>query len=228
MNTKILLMGIILWMLSPFLLYGQLADPVSFEIRDIPTEVEAGAVFEVEVEAGIEPDWYLYSVNVDPDAGPYSTRFAAVGDQMLIAGEVLESDPVIKYDPNFDTELGLHSNQVLFTIPVALSPELRGEQPVEIEVLYQACDDISCLPPTTKSVSSVVMVQSVSDNIFPGFDEHRSDLSEQTSISGEANEEKNISKIGWILIALLLVVSFALLIWRLRYMNSADIEYNSE
>jgi len=164
-------MGIVFMALSPFFVYGQLLDPVDYQITDYPETVAAGEVFNVTVKATIDGDWHLYSVLNDPDAGPYPTTFSSASNQMAIAGDVEESEAVIAFDPNFETELGWHSKEAEFTIPVAFRAELQGEQTIQLEVLYQVCDDVSCLPPKTKQIESVVNLDGVADSPYEDFEE---------------------------------------------------------
>ena len=171
MNKIGFLMGIVFMALSPFFVYGQLLDPVDYQITGHPETVAAGEVFNVTVEATIDGDWHLYSVLNDPDAGPYPTTFSSASNQMVVAGEVEESDAVIAFDPNFETELGWHSKGAEFTIPVAFRTELQGEQTILLEVLYQVCDDVSCLPPKTKQIESVVNLEGVADSPYEDFEE---------------------------------------------------------
>src|SRR5690625_7189210 len=71
---------------------------------------------------------------------------------MAVAGAVTESPASIELDPNFNAELGWHSGEAFFTIPVAFHEELQGREQILLEVLYQVCDDRSCLPPKTKEI----------------------------------------------------------------------------
>ena len=171
MNKIGFLMGIVYMALSPFFVYGQLLDPVDYQITGHPETVAAGEVFNVTVEATIDGDWHLYSVLNDPDAGPYPTTFSSASNQMAVAGDVEESEAVIAFDPNFETELGWHSKGAEFTIPVAFRTELQGEQTILLEVLYQVCDDVSCLPPKTKQIESVVNLEGVADSPYEDFEE---------------------------------------------------------
>jgi thiol:disulfide interchange protein len=169
MNKIGIIMGIALWALSPFFVYGQLLDPVNYMITQSPESVQAGEVFNVQVEATIDGEWHLYSVLNDPDAGPYPTTFSSGSSNMTVAGEVMETEAVIAFDPNFNTELGWHSNRAEFTIPVAFRPELEGEQRITLEVLYQVCDDVSCLPPKTKQIEADILLAGIADDPYTDF-----------------------------------------------------------
>jgi preprotein translocase YajC subunit len=86
---QVVLMGIILWMLSPFLVYAQLADPVAFQLNKekLPKSVEAGTIFYITVDAAIDENWYLYSILNDPGDGPIPTTFTSAGSDMIIAAQ---------------------------------------------------------------------------------------------------------------------------------------------
>ncbi|HKK25426.1 MAG TPA: cytochrome c biogenesis protein CcdA [Gracilimonas sp.] len=166
-SLHIKLMGIIILMLSPFFLQAQIPDPVKFTLSEAPDSVLAGEVFDVKVDASIEGDWHLYSILNDEDAGPFPTEFSARSGNFVVVGQAQESEADIEYDPNFEAELGWHSNFAEFTIPVAVKTNETGKQNLDIEVYYQVCDDKVCLPPTTKSIVAGVFVSGVSAEPVP-------------------------------------------------------------
>ncbi|PWN06828.1 protein-disulfide reductase DsbD family protein [Rhodohalobacter mucosus] len=187
-----IIMGIALSVLSPFFVYGQLLDPVDYTVISVPDTVRAGDVFDVRVGATIEGDWHLYSVLNDPDAGPFPTSFSSFSSDMAVAGSVTESEAEIAFDPNFNTELGWHSKNAEFTIPVAFRSELQGLQSISLEVLYQVCDDVSCLPPKTKQIEAEVVLAGVSDTPHTDFPEPQIAEDEQfelTSSSGLPSDD---------------------------------------
>src|SRR5690554_1566688 len=100
MRINASILGITLCVLSPFLLSAQLLDPVDYTVSNAPAQVLAGEIFEVEITAEIEGEWYLYSVLNDPDAGPYPTTFSSGAGGIAIAGDVRESPASIEFDPN--------------------------------------------------------------------------------------------------------------------------------
>lgn len=180
-------MGIIVMMLSPFFVQGQMLDPVSYEVIDAPDQVQAGEVFEITVNATIEGEWHLYSIANDPDAGPYPTQFSSADQKLAIAGSTEESEPSIEMDPNFNAELGWHTGSATFTIPLAFKEELSGANEISLEVLYQVCDDKSCLPPKTKAITHTIDISGVADDPYTDFQE--SALGD-TSITGSATTSK--------------------------------------
>ncbi len=180
--------------LSPFFVQGQIMDPVSYSVTEAPDQVKAGEVFDVTVQATIDGNWHLYSVANDPDAGPYPTQFSSANSQMAVAGNVSESEPVIEMDPNFNTELGWHTKEASFTIPVAFREDASGSAMIDLEVLYQVCDDKSCLPPKTKSITYSVDVSGVADNPFQGFEESDSDSDDSATSAASTNGNDTSNK----------------------------------
>jgi thiol:disulfide interchange protein len=168
-KKSVFLTGVALLALTPFFVFGQLLDPVHYTLVEAPDTVKAGEIFTVVVEAEIEGEWHLYSVHNPPDAGPFPTTFSSGSPAMAVAGSVDETEAVIAYDPNFETELGWHSNRAVFRIPVAFRPELEGNQTITLEVLYQVCDDRSCLPPKTKEIEGQILLAGIADQPFDDF-----------------------------------------------------------
>jgi len=160
------LFPILLLLLSSVTVQAQLLDPVSFHISDSPETVEAGEIFSVSITATIDGEWHLYSAKNDPDAGPYPTTFSTIDEHLYLAGDISETEPNIVLDPNFNEMLGWHANRATFTLPVAFDTLRTGRQAIRFSVLYQVCDDRSCLPPKTKEVESHVQVAGISDSPF--------------------------------------------------------------
>lgn len=193
-------MGIIILMLSPFFVQGQMLDPVSYSISEAPDQVKAGEVFEITVRATIDGEWHLYSIANDPDAGPYPTRFSSANPDMALAGDVEESEPSIEMDPNFNAELGWHTNEATFKIPVAFRESTEGSSVIDLEVFYQVCDDKSCLPPKTKSITQSISVSGVADNPYQDFETtaaESADESETTNAVEDQSEEAEITSSGY-------------------------------
>jgi len=186
--------GIIVMMLSPFFVQGQMLDPVSYSVIGAPDQVKAGEVFEVTVKASIDGEWHLYSIANDPDAGPYPTQFSSASSYVAIAGEVQESEPSIEMDPNFNAELGWHTKEATFKIPVALRSNVSGSSEIALEVLYQVCDDKSCLPPKTKSITHTVSVEGVDSNPYSDFEESAGEKAESTGSKSITKEEEAATK----------------------------------
>ena len=177
--------GILLLAISPILVYGQgfPPSPVTFTISSVPETVKAGEVFNIGVEAEIEGDWHLYSLDV-PDGGPIPTTFSTVGENYVFGGDATESETVRSFDPNFDMEIGWHSKKASFTIPAAFYTDINEEQLLELDVRYMVCNDRLCLPPTTRTLDAGIVVAGVAK--APFADANRSAVSVAAEADGEA------------------------------------------
>jgi len=219
MNKKFFIVGISYLTLFPLFVFGQLLDPVEYFLIDSPDTVQAGEVFNISIKAEIDDNWHLYSISNDPDAGPFPTQFSSSSSNMKIAGKIKESEPEIAFDPNFQTDLGWHSSSAEFQLPVAFKSNLQGIQEISIEVLYQVCDDRSCLPPKTKQIKGDVVLAGVSDLPFQAFQKNNDDTS---SISAHANDSENstdattddIVEYFWLIISLFLSVGIIYILFR--------------
>lgn len=148
-------MGLLMLSITPFLLLSQIPSPVSLSVENAPSSVETGQVFELTVGAEIEDPWHLYSIYIDGE-GPIPTSFSIKNENARLAGKVTESEPIRQFDPNFEIEVGWHDESATFTIPVVINdPTIKV---LEVDVRYMACDDRSCLPPRTITLSHPIAV----------------------------------------------------------------------
>jgi len=161
-----LLGGIILLMISPFFVYGQGGlDPVKFKAELDKNPVKVGEIVNVRINATIDGKWHLYSINNEPSQGPVPTSFSIQKGAAAIVDSIAESEVEIAYDPNFDTELGWHTKDASFRVPVQIQNYI-DDAGIELAVRYMVCDDKSCLPPKTKSI----VLNVTTDGIAEGFE----------------------------------------------------------
>lgn len=155
--------GCIFLVLSPFFIQAQNSlDPVQFTPEPINKTVKTGETFTITLDAVIEGKWHLYSIKNKPSQGPVPTSFSIANNLANISGDITESEAEIAYDPNFDTELGWHTGSATFQLPVTLIRSSEGDSAeIAIDARYMVCDDKSCLPPKTKTITFAVANQGV-------------------------------------------------------------------
>lgn len=157
---------VFLFILSlPLLAQAQIPDPVTLTVTKAPDQIKTGETFSVTIQADIKGNWHMYSINLPEDAGPFPTKITA-SEFLEIDGTIKESEPLIEYDPNFKTEVGWHSREATFTIPLKLTETPSSK--LTVDILYQVCNDRLCMPPKTKSVVLPVKVEGVT---FTNVDE---------------------------------------------------------
>jgi thiol:disulfide interchange protein len=137
--------------------------PVQWTAQAASASVRPGEIFDVRVAATIDDSWHLYSAT-QPPGGPNPTRFRiAPGSPFQISGTPHQSAPTVKFDPSFGIDTEYFSGEAHFWIPVRVSPDASpGEYDVQLQVVYQVCDERVCLPPKRVPIPVRVRVASAS------------------------------------------------------------------
>lgn len=135
---------ILMWILATHL-PAQIVEPVKWSASQ---KMIGDNQLELSFTAKIDKGWHLYS-NVLPDGGPIATTV----EYELLEGVQLEGTikpnvaPIESYSPLFELVLGWFKNEVTFTQRVKLiTPD---DYKISGVVRYMACNDETCLPPTT-------------------------------------------------------------------------------
>ena len=124
---------VLLLLFFPLMLSAQLLEPIHWSAE----LTEQGDYCLV---ATIDNGWHLYGIDV-PDEGPLATSFMLDGKPI----EVTELTPALReFDPMFEVELSFFEKEARFS--VSASAVAAGS---ELSVTYMACNDESCLAPTT-------------------------------------------------------------------------------
>lgn len=127
-------------------------DIVKLKVSKTFVEAEKGKQFTIELPAKINPSWHINSNKPN--------------DEFLIPSEVTAKGKGIKlakvnYPKPHDIKLSFSETPVSVfegEIKISLVFEIlenasAGEQPVEVTLDYQACNDVSCLPPNSITTS---------------------------------------------------------------------------
>ena len=129
----------ILFTLFSLLSFSQ--DPVKWstsvkKINDI--------TFQLITKAEIEDNWRLYSQNLD-DGGALPTEFIFEDNSILKSfSNVLEPEPITKYDPIFKMDQSYFVNNVVFTQDIVLLESFNNDSIIQ-NLYYQVCDDRVCI-----------------------------------------------------------------------------------
>ena len=135
---------ILMWILATQL-PAQIIEPVKWSASQKKVGDDQ---LELSFTAKIDKGWHLYS-NILPEGGPIATTI----EYELMEGVQLEGSikpnvaPVESYSPLFELVLGWFKNEVTFTQKVKLvTPD---DYKISGVVRYMACNDETCLPPTS-------------------------------------------------------------------------------
>ncbi len=140
-NMKSYLLSLLLFITSA--LYGQMADPIKITATVDIADSEAAITF----KAAIEPGWHLYSTNL-PAGGPTAAtvEFETIEGAELQGSLLPGKGEIEKEDPIFGMKVRYYENEASFTQKVKL---LGGKYHLQGYLRYGACNDETCLPPTT-------------------------------------------------------------------------------
>ena len=123
---------------------AQIQSPVKFNARlNTGKSAEAELVFTAKIAAG----WHVYSTRLGAE-GPTSAVFKATKmDGVELVGRLqAHGKEISNYDKNFDMTLRYFEHGVTFTQKVRFT---KPNYVLQGHLEYGACNDQSCLPPTT-------------------------------------------------------------------------------
>ena len=125
---------------------GQVLEPAKWYFSTSENEVEIGQELDLIFTAVIDPDWYLYSSDFDPDLGPLVTEFSFEPDDSYeLVGGIRPINPLKKYDDLWEGEYTYFKGKGEFRQTVkVLSKDLK----ITGSYSYQVCSDIDgkCIP----------------------------------------------------------------------------------
>jgi len=136
----------ILFLFIAFQATSQILQPALWKVEFSGSEVSIGDEIEVIFSATIDPDWYLYSSDFDPDLGPIVTSFIFISnDTYQLVGGIRAIKPKKKYDEIFEGDVTYFKISGEFRQTVRIlktNPDISGSY------AYQVCSDIDgkCIP----------------------------------------------------------------------------------
>ncbi len=139
-----------------FFLFGILTLQAQFEepvVWKSKVEQLAEDRYQLIFEAGIAPNWHLYSQFSDPE-GAIPTEFVFdQTDSFKLVGNVTESESVVDYDQVFEMDLTYFNNSAVFQQQIQVLDDRLTQ--IKVEINYQACDDELCIFRTESFILSL-------------------------------------------------------------------------
>lgn len=157
----------------------------------------------VVLEATIDKGWHLYSQKVIED-GPQPTTISVADGKIKGAGQAEQQPPLKTLDPNFGKEVEYYKDSAWFKQPIQVAKDAKGSVAAKVEVRYGVCNDQTCLPPTTVTLTAQATVDGA-----PVADTAPPTPAKPVSNAQEANVET--AKSNGIFAFLLLSISFGFL-----------------
>jgi thiol:disulfide interchange protein len=127
--------------------------PAHFQVSIEPDVVHPGETATLWIDVELESDWHIYSTTTPP-GGPYPTEISLTSGPLSQVGGLIQPDPVVEHDPNFDLMVEYYGKSVRFGIRGYAPPDAApGSAQVAGEITYMLCNESSCLPPATEAFS---------------------------------------------------------------------------
>lgn len=147
MHRKIMQRSLlVLFLFSTFSSLAQILEPAKWTTEVSKSEVRVGDELELIFKATIDPDWYLYSSDFDPDLGPQVTEFFFTENETYqLVGGIRPINPSKKYDDIWEGDYTYFKKKGEFRQTVKI---LKTRPIIEGEYSYQVCTDIDgkCIP----------------------------------------------------------------------------------
>ena len=97
-------------------LSAQILEPAKWSFEVSEKEVKIGDEVELIFKALIDPDWYLYSSDFDPDLGPMLTEFSFDSNPTFaLVDGIVAVNPKKKYDEIWEGEVKCGKSIPLFS-----------------------------------------------------------------------------------------------------------------
>ena len=129
--------------------YGQIIDPVKWtiELNDLPS-----AEKEVVFKASMEKGWHIFDLNL-PEGGPIATsiKINVIQGAELLGKPEASRKPIEQFEKLFDMTIRWYANSVSFVQKIKVNDFAKFK--LSGEVNFQACNDETCLMPTTITFS---------------------------------------------------------------------------
>jgi len=125
---------------------AQILEPAIWSHDVSQKEVKIGDEVDLVFKAIIDPDWYLYSSDFDPNVGPMVTEFNFdPNSNYELMGKIVPINPKKKYDEIFEGDVTYFKGVGEFRQKI----KITGDNPIITgSYTYQVCSDIDgkCIP----------------------------------------------------------------------------------
>ncbi|MBN2780368.1 MAG: protein-disulfide reductase DsbD [Candidatus Marinimicrobia bacterium] len=158
---------IIVCLLLAGLLNGQ--DNAVVRVRNIPDiQADPGSSHELALTFAISDGWHINSAGpVDDYSIPTKITLSAA-EGIRISGVRYPGGEIKSL--SWGGDLSLYEGEITIPVVISVDPSLsEGERRLDFKLSYQACNDITCLPPRTLSFSArlVVLPESGAEQAAP-------------------------------------------------------------
>ena len=167
-NKQIFGAGIITVLLLTIFTFNQeLPTSQLIQVKGLASldKVYPGSSFELAVVVDVAPGWHINSNNpLDEFLVPSDLVFDE--KEGITYGEVIYPEPILQKFSFSESELSTYEGKFVFGVKATLAPDFPvGDTVISSRLIYQACDDQSCLPPAEISIEIPVKVVRLSEPV---------------------------------------------------------------
>ncbi len=160
---------------------------VDFSVRMNPSPFRTGEQIRLIIDVDLQPGWHIYSViPLEPVDAPRPTKIRLKEGLFRVEGPLYETRPVEDFVDVLNYSIFYHKDHAELYQNLLLTSELKpGKHSSEVEVIYQLCTDVICLPTETRTLHIDFAVEAGS--VRPEFqvaDRSINPLPEQTAVIG--------------------------------------------
>jgi thiol:disulfide interchange protein DsbD len=112
--------------------------------------------------AKIEDGWHVHALSQVP-GGPTTMVVTVRADQFFrLAAPVTSTKGENKFDANFEMNMDFYEGLVEVRVPLLVGAQVpAGTQKVRFDVLFQTCNETTCLPPTRVHLEAIAEIAGV-------------------------------------------------------------------
>jgi len=127
---------------------SELENCVNFDVQLDRSDYYSGENLFLNININIDEGFHIYSVDTSKSLSP---TFNEIIDSTFIlfdiVGNLKESTPQKKYDPNFNQDVFIHKKDVQLIHPLRISNDLSpGNYDINGTLIYYACNASMCIP----------------------------------------------------------------------------------
>lgn len=120
--------------------FGQMLFPAKWTIESSKSNAKVGEEIDLTFNVKLDPTWFLYSTDFDPDLGPIVTTFSfEKNDTFQLIGEIKPVGAKKKYDETWDGEYTYFKEKARFVQRVKI---LKVNPKIEGIYEYQVCTEL--------------------------------------------------------------------------------------
>lgn len=122
-----------------------------------PPPLRNGSTVVAHLHAAMQPGWHLYAFMQKPGGPKPLTIRPAAGQPCAIDGDIDAPAPRTAADPNLNLETRFYADEASFAIPLKITgASPNGIRTISVDVSYQACNNVMCLPPAVAHLTAPV------------------------------------------------------------------------